>query len=197
VQPEERNDVVAVLSRLGGIAEWGELVGPCTPDQVRHAVALGRIVRLRRNRYALTDVDRHRAAAVEAGGVMSHLSAAVAWGWKVKHEPRVPWVTMARNRRAPGNGVEVRWADVADADLRDHVTRPARTVIDCARVLPFDEALAVADSALRGGEVGRHELCCWLPSAAHERAVRERSTWSRPQTRVPRTRSSRCCARSR
>ena len=29
-------------------------------------------------------------------------------------------------------------------------TRPVRTVIDCARTYPYDEALCVADSALRG-----------------------------------------------
>lgn len=35
---------------------------------------------------------------------------------------------------------------------------PGPTVIDCARTLPFDEALAVADSALRHGAVTRSEL---------------------------------------
>ena len=40
----------------------------------------------------------------------------------------------------------------------EHVTAPLRTVIDCARQLPFEEALAVADSALRSGAVGDCEL---------------------------------------
>jgi hypothetical protein len=35
---------------------------------------------------------------------------------------------------------------------REGVTSPAWTVIDCAKDLPFDEALAIADSALRHGE---------------------------------------------
>jgi very-short-patch-repair endonuclease len=33
-----------------------------------------------------------------------------------------------------------------------------RTVVDCARDLPFDEALCVADSALRSGDVSKREL---------------------------------------
>jgi very-short-patch-repair endonuclease len=40
----------------------------------------------------------------------------------------------------------------------DGVTTPLRTVVDCARLLPFDEALAIADSALRSGLVTREEL---------------------------------------
>ncbi|MFC6152877.1 hypothetical protein [Nocardioides yefusunii] len=160
-------DVTEVLARLGGIAEWGELLGPCSADQIRHAVTTGRVVRLRRNRYALVDTDAQRAAAVAAGGVCSHLSAAMMWGWKVKHEPLRPWVTMPRNRRRPSGNLEVRWGDLDEEEVRHHVTRPARTVVDCARALPWDEALAVADSALRSGEVSRSDLV-----AAAERSPR-------------------------
>lgn len=151
-------EVVELLARLGGVAEHGELVDACSVAAVRHAVTRGDVVRLRRNRYALVDVDAHRAAAVAAGGVLSHLGAARYWGWKVKHEPRVPWVQMPRNRRRPVGDLEVRWGDLSDAEVVAYVTRPVRTVIDCARALPFDEALAVADSALRSGEVERHTL---------------------------------------
>lgn len=151
-------DAVDALRRLGGVATLGELVGPTTRKKVRVAVEAGTVVRLRHDRYALAGTGEHRSAAVAAGGVMSHLSAAVAWGWKVKHSPRVPWVTLPRNRRTPVGDLEVRWADLPARDVTNHVTRPARTVVDCARALPFDEALAVADSALRGGEVGRHQL---------------------------------------
>jgi very-short-patch-repair endonuclease len=38
------------------------------------------------------------------------------------------------------------------------VTTRVQTVIDCARTLPFDEALSVADSALREGVVRRAQL---------------------------------------
>lgn len=150
-------DVVEVVRRLGGVAEYGELLGPCTEWQVRRAVRDGRIVRARRNSYTVVDLHQHRAAAAAVGGVVSHLSAALLWGWKVKHDPVRPWVSMPRNRRRPDGALEVRWADLDDADVRYGVTSPARTVVDCAKALPFDEALAVADSALRGG-VDRHQL---------------------------------------
>ncbi|MGI8523535.1 MAG: DUF559 domain-containing protein [Nocardioides sp.] len=38
------------------------------------------------------------------------------------------------------------------------MTTPLRTVVDCAKRLPFAEALAVADSALRSGTLTRAEL---------------------------------------
>jgi len=38
------------------------------------------------------------------------------------------------------------------------VTSPLRAVLDCVRTLPFADGLAVADSALRRGEVDTDEL---------------------------------------
>jgi len=46
-----------------------------------------------------------------------------------------------------------------------HVTPPVQTVVDCARWLPFDEALAIADSALRHGSVTRDELLAAMSSS--------------------------------
>lgn len=166
-------DPTEALRRLGGVAAYGELVGPTTRQQLRTAVASGRVVRLRHDRYALVDTGAHRAAAVAAGGVLSHLSAAAAWGWKVQHEPRRPWVTLPRNRRRPQGDLEVRWADLPDRDVVNHVTSPARTVVDCAKALPFDEALSVADSALRSEEVDRHQLL--LAAEASSRTGRSRA----------------------
>lgn len=50
------------------------------------------------------------------------------------------------------------WADLAQHEVVDGVTAPLRTVVDCVRRLPFDEALAVADSALRHGDVTQDDL---------------------------------------
>ena len=47
--------------------------------------------------------------------------------------------------------MEVHWGDLAPDAVQGRVTSPVRTVVDCARTYPFDEALAVADSAMRGG----------------------------------------------
>lgn len=54
------------------------------------------------------------------------------------------------------------------------VTSPPRTVADCARWLPFDEALAVADSAMRAGLTRRDLLAA---VEALPRTGRERARW--------------------
>lgn len=166
-------DPVETLQRLGGIATFGELMGPTTRAQLRTALAAGRVVRLRQDRYALVDLEQQRSLAVAAGGVLSHLSAAVHWGWKVKHPPLRTCVTVPRSARRPIGDLEVRWADLPESDVHRHVTRRARTVVDCARAYSFDIALAVADSALREGEVDRHELL--LAAHAGPRTGRSRA----------------------
>lgn len=56
--------------------------------------------------------------------------------------------------RKPRPGVVIHRARHIDPDdLRDRRTSPLRTVLDCASTLPFVEALAVADSALKYGLV--------------------------------------------
>ena len=50
------------------------------------------------------------------------------------------------------------WRRLADHERDDWRTTPARTVLDAATTLPFDEALAIADSALRGGQLTRAGL---------------------------------------
>ena len=46
-------------------------------------------------------------------------------------------------------------ATLPRSDVEGWATSKVRTVLDCAAELPFDEALAVADSALRHGDVTR------------------------------------------
>ncbi|MBE7325656.1 hypothetical protein IEQ44_13470 [Nocardioides sp. Y6] len=168
-------DPVDVLRRLGGIATYQEILGPCTRKQLRHAVAQGQVIHARRDRYALVDTEATRLTAARAGGVLSHLSAAAWWGWKVKHPPLRTTVTIGPHGHRPGGEVDVRWSQLADAEVHRHVSRPVRTVLDCARALPFDEALAVADSALRSGLVAPHELqvaAATLPRTGRTRALR-------------------------
>ena len=94
------------------------------------------------------------AAAGDLRGVVSGLSAAVVWGWSVKHVPTVAEVTVPADRhwhRKRHPGVRIRRLDLHPSDVDGLVTTPVRTVLDCARRLPFDEALCVADSALHNG----------------------------------------------
>ncbi|MCZ4498392.1 MAG: hypothetical protein JWQ74_945 [Marmoricola sp.] len=71
--------------------------------------------------------------------------------------PARPHVTVPRNRRVDRErrrSTEVHWADLNVDDLRPPgVTSWMRTVTDCLTSCPLDEALAVADSALRHGAV--------------------------------------------
>ncbi len=105
-------------------------------------------------------ITDHRAVAYGLAGVLSHLSAAIHHGWKVKNPPQQAWVAVPRQRHAGGRieGVRIHWTPLTPEELTAGVTGPVRTVVDCARALPFDEALAVADSALRSGIVKPTDL---------------------------------------
>lgn len=151
-------DPVEALRRLGGVASFGELMGPTTRAELVAAVSSGSVVKARHDRYALTATDELRLQAVRAGGTLSHLSAAQHWGWKVKFPPLLPCVTLPRNARKPEGKLEVHWQDLADHEVHHDVTRRVATVTACSRAYPYDVALCVADSALREGEVTRSEL---------------------------------------
>ncbi len=151
-------DAVAALVRLGGVAARDELLALTTEKRLRTAVRCGHVARVRRGSYALASLSADRLAAERAGGVVSHLSAALAHGWKVRMPPTRTMVTVPPHSRRP-SGVAVSWSPVADGVVHG-ITTPARTVVDCARGLPLADALSVADSALRSGMVGRHELLC-------------------------------------
>lgn len=93
-------------------------------------------------------------AAARFHGVVSHRSAALHWGWKVKATPRRPDVTIARHRRLPTGAKDaatIHWRNLGAAHVVEGVTTRARTVVDCCLDLPLDEALSVFDSALRDG----------------------------------------------
>ena len=140
------------LTRLGGVATFGELRRMTSRRQLRSSVGKGEVVRVSAGVYALPQCDAARVAAARVGGVVSHLSAALHWGWKVKQPPERPTVTVPRRRSGlKADGIEVHWADLTSQQVQCGVTTKVQTVIDCARVCPFDVALAVADSALRDG----------------------------------------------
>lgn len=153
--------VEAAMKRLGGVATTRALLALTSRRRLHAAVRSGVVVRLASGRYALPTAEAGLVAAHRLSGVVSGLSAAAAQGWEVKHPPEQPSVTVPRNRKLAADrrvGVSVTWRDVPETDIQDGVLRPVATVVDCARTLPFDEALAVADSALRHGHVRRAQL---------------------------------------
>lgn len=150
-------DPVAALTRLGGVASAADLLGLTTRKRLRRAVAARRVVHVSRSRYALPGGDEARRVAVEVGGHLRLLSAAAHWGWETKWPARFPHVVSPTTPDTPVDG-DLLCATLPRGDLDGWATSKVRTVLDCAADLPFDEALAVADSALRHGDVTSEEL---------------------------------------
>lgn len=146
-----------VLTWQGGTASRAELIEAGSRLLLAKAVRDGSIERVSQGRYALPAVCDARRVAGQLRGVMSHGSAAMAHGWEMLKEPTQVDITVPRGRRGPASArasrkrVRLHYRPVSDRERELFVTDPIRTVIDCARTLPFGEALAIADSALRHG----------------------------------------------
>jgi hypothetical protein len=163
-----------VVRMFGGVLEYAALTGLVTRRDIEAALAAGDLVRLRRGVYGLSS-EGARATAVAAGGCVSHLSAALHHGWKLKKVPDRPSITVPRNKPRPDVDADLRWGTVLPYEREQGVTRPVRTVVDCARHHPYDEALCVADSALRSGLVTRAQLlkaAQGSPRTGRSRAIR-------------------------
>lgn len=151
-------DPVAALRELGGVGTLREVLGLTTRSQLAGAITDGRIHKPRHNRYFIADLEGTLRAVARTGRTASHLSAAQEFGWKLKHDPLRPCVTLPRSARKPRGTYELHWADLSERELRRNVTSRTRTVIDCARAYDFDVALCVADSALPEGIIDRDDL---------------------------------------
>lgn len=116
--------------------------------------------------------DRWRAALMAVGGraALSHTTAAAAFGWDLlTDDPRLH-VTVARNRsgaQAPRVVVHRRMLGPGDVcELGPlTITSPVRTVLDLAALLPFTDAVVVADAALRQRSVEPGELYAGLAAS--------------------------------
>ncbi len=157
-----RVDPVEAVRRCGGRASLAQLrrLG-VRRRHLSAALAGGALARTRRGRFRLAGLDDHLDVAIRLTATLSHRSAALHHGLEVATAPELPEVTVRRNRRlsvAQQGEVSSTWRDLAAGSARDGVTVPLQTVVECARDLPFPEALAVADSALRHDRVGPEEL---------------------------------------
>lgn len=88
-------------------------------------------------------------------GVLSHTSAALHHGWEVKQAPEKPHITFPRKRNVHPDWrakVELHRRDLGPDDVSGIATSRELTLAQCLRSLPDDEALVIADSALRHGE---------------------------------------------
>lgn len=167
-----------IIAQCGGTATRRDLSPVMSSRDLTDAVRDGSVLRPRQGVYALPGLDHAVEAAHRLSGVASHRSAALLHGWGVLHEPKQPEITVPRHRRVAAvrrKGLQVHWRSLTD-DVVDGVrTTPLRTVLDCAADLELHEALAVADSALRRGEVSPSELAGAvdeLPRLHRRRAAR-------------------------
>jgi very-short-patch-repair endonuclease len=142
-----------VLNRLGGRATFAELTRLTSKRKIAAAVRAGDIQRLARGLYGLPgNESADQLVAIAYDGVVSHLSAAVAWDLPLLSRPKKPHITVPKKRRPrPGLSAVLHWAPTSAEDRARRLTSILRTVTDCARILPFGEALAVADAGLRLG----------------------------------------------
>jgi len=169
-------DPAQVLRELGGVATTAALLAACTEREIRAARSAGRIVRLRRGVYALPAAHAARETAARLSGTVTHLSAAQQHGWEVLYPPEFPWVAVPRKRAVTQADLES--AVVVWSTATGPITDPLRTVLDCARRLSYIEGLAVADSALRHGDVA--------PLSLHAAAARVRGPGAPKVRRVAR-----------
>lgn len=152
------HSVDSFVRRRGGVVTVREARTECSRDALATALRECVLVRLNRTTLSLPGISRARQEALRHRGLVSHLDAAMGHGWKVKRPPDRPSITVPRGRkiRQPARA-KVHYADI-EVPLPGALTSPVDTVIACARDLPFDEALSVADQALRSGKVTRSEL---------------------------------------
>ena len=150
-------DPVEALLHLGGVATRSQLLTVCTRSVLERAVREGTVLRRARDRYTLPSLDDAIGAAHAVSGVLCLTSAALYHGWAVKEVPEKPHVSFRRNRKltpAQHRLVQPHRHELAPEEIIDGmVTAKEVTLMHCLRSLPDDEALVIADSAARAGEL--------------------------------------------
>ena len=146
--------LVGVLQQLGGVATRAQLLEQVPRSVLDQALATGLVERTSRGRFALPECDASARQAHELHGVLCLTSAALHHGWAVKQVPESPHVVFGKRRNltaAQRSGITVHRANLTPDDIDGVATSPEKTLEMCLRSLPPDEALCVADSALRSG----------------------------------------------
>jgi very-short-patch-repair endonuclease len=122
---------------------------------VRAAVARGEIVRVRKGWVAVPDADPRLVSAAQAGGVLTCVTEAQRLGLWVLQPPAVLHLGVRSHAGAAGAPtVRAHWGAPPVPRHPDALFDPIENVLwAVARCLPFDEALATWESALRNGLV--------------------------------------------
>jgi very-short-patch-repair endonuclease len=166
-------DPAAALDRLGGVSATAALLALTSRRRLRDAVRRGQVARVGRDRYALPTAERAMSAAMAVNGYITHLSAAAHWGWEIAHQPDLSQVAVPRRRpRSFIPGVELHHLDLQLEDVEGLAVNRLQTVLLCARDESFRDALAVADSALRHGDLDHGTLVRAAAATGSARVLR-------------------------
>ena len=150
-----RVDLGELMARHGGISSRAALIRASSRAEVDRALAAGVLVRAGHGRYVLPEVDAAARTAHAMNGVLCLTSAALHHGWEVKTAPDKPHVLVPRKRNVPDHlrrAVVLHRRDLGPDDVSAGATSRELTLEQCLWLLPYDEALVIADSALRNGE---------------------------------------------
>ncbi|MCZ2823377.1 type IV toxin-antitoxin system AbiEi family antitoxin domain-containing protein [Modestobacter sp. VKM Ac-2982] len=174
------------------------------PDEIRALRSSGRWVRLRQGVYttaedlAVTERDGVRHAVeclavltslARPTAVVSHASAARVWDWPVpRREPGTVRLTDPHQWRRTAD-YRMACAPVPP-EHRAHrgpvpLTSPARTLVDCSREWPLEDAVIAMDAGLLAGQTTSAELRDALALARHWPGAPARSGPSPSPTAEP------------
>jgi very-short-patch-repair endonuclease len=154
-------DLISQVTALGGVCDRATLIRLRSAAEVDRALRNGVLERDARGRYALPTTQPSLRTANRVAGVLSHRSAAHYWGWAQKAPPPLPEVTFPRDRRVDPSLRKVlvpHWCELAADDVEGAVTSRVRTLVDCMRNLPWDEAVAIVNSAIRADDFTQAEV---------------------------------------
>ncbi len=129
----------------------------------------------------LDAVARHRllidttAPTLAPDALIGHQSAAVVYGWPL-WQVALDRVHVTRNRRNGGRIKQATKVHCAPVDELVEVdglslTTPARTVVDIARTVSFEQAVVTGDAALRECGIDGDELVAELERAKYRRGI--------------------------
>ncbi len=154
-------DLISQVTVLGGVCDRATLVRLRSANEVDAALRGGVLERDARGRYSLATTPAGLRTANRVAGTLSHRSAAHYWGWAQKSPPPLPEITFPRTRRVDRSLRDLlvpHWSDLEGDDVEGRVTSQARTLVDCMRNLPWDEAVAIVNSAISADDFTQAEI---------------------------------------
>ncbi|MFN3948274.1 DUF559 domain-containing protein [Microbacterium sp.] len=178
---DDRARAVAVrAAEVGGVVRPTRLVREGHPRRaIADAVASGLVMRVRRDWIASPDADEYLVAAARTGTVVSCVTAAERLGLWVHTHPDRPHVAHPGRGKISASAAVVHWQRAIVPRhpdlLQDGIENVLMTVAACR---PYEEALAVWESALNKDLVDRRmlERLPWTGQA--RRLAREATAWA-------------------